>query len=183
MPTLPAKRATARAQGGTLLNCMQMGTLGPLAGSPNVRPALPYPRQRARLSRSSDACIKRHFPFKSFLNFILKHKFSDGNFKLKLIAFEDNDQCITGVKKGCSGNLRHLGRARRVSIGSMRELFYPSSEVDPVAGELDEQPWLNCFIKYCPGAEHKSDFFTKALDASKFSLALSRIGMRPASPS
>ena len=126
---------------------------------------------------------KEALPIQEFLNVILKHKFSDDNFQLPLVAFEDNGQCITGVKKGCSGNLRHLGRAHRASIRSMHELFYPSSEVDPVTGELDEQPWLNCFIKYCPSAEHKGDFFTKALDASKFSIALSRIGMRLADSS
>ena len=89
---------------------------------------------------------KEALPIQEVLILISKGEFSEDNFQLPLVAFEDNDQCITGVKKGYSGNLRHLWRAHRVSIGSVHGLFYPSSEVDPVAGELDEQPWLNCLL-------------------------------------
>ena len=100
------------------------------------------------------------------------------NRRVMLECREDNTQCISAVKNGQSANMRHLGRVHRVSIGAMHELFYPTSEVDPVTGEIDEQPSLGCKIVYSESAKHKGDFFTKALAKDAFLKGLSFTQMR-----
>ena len=94
-----------------------------------------------------------------------------------MIVHEDNAQCISAVKSGYSGAMRHLNRVHRTCVGSMHELFFPCTIVDPLSGEHEEQPWLHCFVEYTPSSEHKGDFFTKVLPREAFERGRSRIGM------
>jgi hypothetical protein len=96
---------------------------------------------------------------------------------LPLHALEDNSQCISAVTNGYSANMRHLARVQRTCIGAMHEAFYPEVEEDPLTGEVDAQPELNCTIEYCKSAEHKGDMFTKPLDRAPFIEALIKINM------
>ena len=143
---MPAKRAILKALGGYFVELHADGHTWPLGWQSKRQTSIAISTAESETISLQRCMHKEAPPIQEFLYLILKRKISDGNFKLKLVAFEDNDQCITGVKKGYSGNLRHLGRVHRVSIGSTHDLLHPSSEVDPVTGELEEQPWLNCFI-------------------------------------
>eukprot|EP00972_Heterocapsa_arctica_P059191 8729361-Heterocapsa_arctica.AAC.1 len=70
-----------------------------------------------------------------------------------------------------------MARVQRTCIVFLREAFSPSVEEDPLTGEVDAQPWLNCHIAYCPSGDHKGDVFTKALDWAPFQAALLKLGM------
>eukprot|EP00972_Heterocapsa_arctica_P037843 5570824-Heterocapsa_arctica.AAC.1 len=70
-----------------------------------------------------------------------------------------------------------MARVQRTCIGSLHEVFSPSVEEDPLTGEVDAQPWLNCTIAYCPSGENKWDVFTKALDRAPFQAALTKLDM------
>ena len=90
---------------------------------------------------------------------------------VKLVAHEDNTQCIAAVKKGYSAALRHLPRTQRLALGAMHEVFYGDEDQ---AGEAAG----NCRIAYCESGKHKGDVFTKALSRVPFRSAIERLGMR-----
>lgn len=81
-----------------------------------------------------------------------------------LVVHEDNEQCISAVRKRFSPALRHLGRTQRISLGVLHESLCGRSDA--------------C-LRHSATAEHKGDLFTKALDANAFYNALRRIGMVP----
>ena len=69
---------------------------------------------------------------------------------VKLVAREDNTQCIAAVKKGYSAALRHLPRTQRLALGAMHEVFYgDEDEAGEAAG--------HCSIAYCESGKHKGD--------------------------
>eukprot|EP00972_Heterocapsa_arctica_P005832 861088-Heterocapsa_arctica.AAC.1 len=70
-----------------------------------------------------------------------------------------------------------MSRAQRTCIGSLHEACFPTVEEDPLTGELDPQPFLNCSIVHCPSGDHKGDVFTKALDRAPFQAAVKMLGM------
>jgi hypothetical protein len=78
---------------------------------------------------------------------------------------EDNDACISIVKKGYSPSLRCLARTQRCSLGVTHETYM--QEAPPGFGKAT--------LKYTSTDKHKGDFLTKYLDAKALEHALKMI--------
>ena len=83
---------------------------------------------------------------------------------VRIRCLVDNMQTIQAVEKGYSKKMRHLPRTQRVCIGALHEAI------------TDEE--LRTGLAHCSTLEQKADIFTKAMDAGKFAIAVSMLGMR-----
>ena len=82
-----------------------------------------------------------------------------------LIVHEDNDACISIVRKGYSPSLRCLPRTQRCSLGVCHETYAQA----PPPG------FGNATLQYASTSTHKGDFLTKYLDANSLEHALKLI--------
>ena len=87
---------------------------------------------------------------------------------VQLIAYEDNTQAISFIRKGYSPALRYLQRHCRQSLGFVHECFYPDS--DSGKRRYDSS------LKYCESKKHKGDWMTKILARTEFVNARQRAG-------
>jgi hypothetical protein len=92
------------------------------------------------------------------------------NREVELIGKEDNTQCISAIKRGYSPSLRYLGRHCRTGLGFCHEVFYPDLD--------DGEAKYKARLEYCPSAEQRGDWMTKALDRKAFLSARERAGIR-----
>ena len=87
---------------------------------------------------------------------------------VEIIVHEDNNACISIVKKGYSPSLRCLPRTQRQSLGVVHETF--CDPPPPGHGVAT--------LKYTCTSEHKGDFLTKYLDANSLENALRMIQVK-----
>ena len=76
----------------------------------------------------------------------------------------DNQQAITGIKRGYSKRLRCLNRTHRIAIGSLHEIVG------------DERQQVE--IRYIESKMQKGNIYTKALVPAQFSAQKLLIGMQ-----
>jgi len=84
---------------------------------------------------------------------------------VELIVHEDNDACISIIRKGYSPSLRCLERTQRCSLGACHEVY----SCDPPPGHGAAT------LIYTETKKHKGDFLTKYLDANDLNNALKMI--------
>ena len=83
--------------------------------------------------------------------------------RVDLVCLEDNTQCLSTVKSGCSAALRSLPRTERISLSVAHRTFMltPGDEIRHQSTNM-----------------HKGDVFTKRMDSIKFGTALDLLGLR-----
>ena len=95
-------------------------------------------------------------PMKDLWEFILQRP-------VRLLVHEDNETCITIVKKGYSPQLRYLDRTQRTKISWLHEVIHELREAD---------------MEHCDTAFMRADIFTKRIKPCSWKDALDLIFIR-----
>ena len=94
---------------------------------------------------------------------------------VRLIAEEDNQASIAAIRKGFSRRMAYMKKTQRVSLSSLHQIFFGTSEeVNPT-----DEDTINR-LEYVDTHENIADIFTKGLDYEKHWYFLDKMGMIPA---